>query len=590
MRCLATNNYPVWYSLITSNFRVKYMKKLYLFMFSMLLLGCGGREEQLTTEEVQDNIVQNVVLQENMLYGYWIAQQADERHFEFYSSVVDGELFNNDLKEGRVITDGEPTSLFYWTINGAGTIFMDFVDFNCIDRPLNLCDTIERGEISITGSNHLSASWNVRFLDLQGNLKSQYTIGYEKKMLDLTYLTDGEFFWGKPVAYFTFPLNGRVANGDINVSVGFLDVSVDIATPIPNAEFETIDFDMVSTESVEETQNFFVSGTGFMDFTVTKSLRNMTARASLGEEIAFQYWIVREIIVPDGIDASLIQVGDFVELEKRTVIYDVHTDFIAGPVIQPGERYYSWFVNQWRNEDFEDYFTNFGGTNELYFETETEGYFVYDDMHLDKYSTTRKFTWSQPDNTTVELSFEDGSFTTIKFVEERFGGYSSWYEHTNAEGVVFYYFHDFFFDSFPDVTADFPGRFELDSNSSFGKLYVDFNEDGSMTFVEDIGLDGFWFFDSEREVVSHQCLRFDGRTIEDYQECEDSFDFVESDERYTSFSHVRRFRILHKEGNEYTVKYDANIWGARVAVVDRDYIGISWTYRLRRVGDVEDDE
>ena len=76
--------------------------------------------------------------------------------------------------------------------------------------------------------------------------------------------------------------------------------------------------------------------------------------------------------------------------------------------------------------------------------------------------------------------------------------------------------------------------------------------------------------------------------INDYDICLDSFNLIGTSSRYTQISHIRELKFLHRDGDDFHVKYNASFWGEVLGVVGPNYITPAWTYRMRRIGDVQD--
>ena len=133
----------------------------------------------------------------------------------------------------------------------------------------------------------------------------------------------------------------------------------------------------------------------------------------------------------------------------------------------------------------------------------------------------------------------------------------------------------------------FPGRYQIYSNDSFSTIPVSFTADGKVTFANTDDLAGRWFINDDGELVSYECTDLAGNAITDYDRCLESFEFIGTEGEYTDFSHIRRLKFLHRDGDDFLIKYNASFYGGPFNVVGAtDYLTVNWTYRMKRIGDV----
>jgi hypothetical protein len=230
---------------------------------------------------------------------------------------------------------------------------------------------------------------------------------------------------------------------------------------------------------------------------------------------------------------------------------------------------------------------NGGGSNEMIFDTSSTGVLNYKDIYQGKNSEEKHFSWQINALGFLELNMDSGYQITVKFIEKTLGGYITLLAYDPPGDEAPYYSKNEFLldDSYPAFADAFPGRFEFMSNDGFSKIFIDFKADHTLE-TNSPGVGGYWLIDENDNLISYECSSLNSQNIEDYQSCYDSLGVVLTDDRYTNFSHVRVVRVLHREGNHFKVKYDANLWGGPFGIVDSDYLGISWIYYWKRIGNI----
>ncbi len=180
---------------------------------------------------------------------------------------------------------------------------------------------------------------------------------------------------------------------------------------------------------------------------------------------------------------------------------------------------------------------------------------------------------------TLTVTFDNGLSGTIRFISAFAGGYRVLFTLPHPVLGKEHRMHDMFIETPSILTEkDFPGRYIVHSVDGVSHNEMVLHADKTATGV----VGGHWFQDTNGDLVSYECTDLKGVDIPSYADCDATFN---TDFSQVSFSHIRRLRFMHREGNTFLVKYDANVYGARFSIVDRDYWGIAWTYRITRIGD-----
>jgi hypothetical protein len=286
--------------------------------------------------------------------------------------------------------------------------------------------------------------------------------------------------------------------------------------------------------------------------------------------------------VPEGISEDAINLDDFIPLEKRTRLVRYIDTFISAPEINAGDNFFSAIRFS---------FTNTSALiNDILFDSTTSGTLSNKDTAGGNKTLHVDFSWEKSADETIFLETPGGTLFSFKFIREIPGGYSvlTTIESSDREEKA-YVVHDFVKDSGFEITNDmFPGRYQIDSNDGFSNIRVSFAADGTVRFQNVDGLGGYWFINEEGNLISFECTDLFDVVINDYATCLDSFNLIGTSSRYTQISHIRELKFLHRDGDDFHVKYNASFWGEVLGVVGPNYITPAWTYRMRRIGDIQD--
>jgi len=562
--------------LINAGTKMLQMKSTFIVLLSLILFGCNEQSDA----TVGDTAQVDLALKEALLVGVWQPSSNENLSFEFLSSVEKGTR-DNSLKTGRTYKNGILRDLFYWNLQSNGIVTLNIVSKNCNSRPISWCEVLNKTAIQSSGSQLDNLSWEISSDTNADNIVNDVlTEKYQKKVIDFTSITQGDFYLTTFESNFSHAIPAQINSTSVALSLDYLGTPIVVTGEVSNEENYQVT--LTSDQKLTSTKNFYVQDVGYQDFTIKSYFENIILTSSIGNNFTVSYDIVREVVYPAGMDASTVQLDDLVALDKRTRYYSVVDSFIAVPEILSSDKFYSYIVDQFSYSK-----ANGGGSNEIVFDTASTGVLNYKDLYQDKYSEEKPFSWRITDSNFLELAMDDGFIITVKFIEQTLGGYIALLAY-QPPGDVDPYFtkHEFLFDdSYPAFTDAFPGRFEFMSDDGFSKIFIDFKADHTLE-TNAPGVGGYWHLDENDNLISYECSTLNNKDIEDYQSCYESLGEVKTDDRYTNFSHIRVARILHREGNDFKVKYNANVWGGPFGIVDSDYLGISWTYHWKRIGDV----
>lgn len=550
------------------------MKSRFIVLLSLILLGCNEQ-----SDKTADNTIQaDIALKEALLVGVWQPSFSENLSYEFLSSVEKG-TNDNALKTGRTYRNGILRDFFYWNLQANGIVTLNIVSKNCNSRPISRCDVLAKTEIQSSGSHLDKLNWAISTdSDVDNVIDDVITDKYQKKLIDLTSIAQGDFYFTTFESNFSSAIYAQKANTSVTLALDYLGTPIVVSGEINSEALYQVS--LSSEQRLNSTRNFYVQNVGYKDFTIESYLDNVTLTSSMGDNFTVRYDIVREVIYPEGMVASTVQLDDFIALDKRTRFYSVVDSFIPAPEILSSDKLYSYITDQFSYGKL-----NGGGSNEMIFDTSSTGVLNYKDIYQGKNSEEKHFSWQINALGFLELNMDSGYQITVKFIEKTLGGYITLLAYDPPGDEAPYYSKNEFLldDSYPAFADAFPGRFEFMSNDGFSKIFIDFKADHTLE-TNSPGVGGYWLIDENDNLISYECSSLNSKNIEDYQSCYDSLGVVSTDDRYTNFSHVRVVRVLHREGNHFKVKYDANVWGGPFGIVDSDYFGISWIYYWKRIG------
>lgn len=502
--------------------------------------------------------------------GYWDTKDAATESYAFYKAPT--EFPYDPVKTGRTYKSGSLASRFFWEIDSEGAIKVSTISLACDSRPLNLCTVTGTTIIKAFGTA-ANPEWRLRSdTNNDGVVDSETTGQYSRKQIDLAAQPKGEFFL-KRSDTFDLTTPGIIDGAKVMLTLSELTEPVTLSGIVSEGKKHHVDLAAGETTAVAGTRTFTIRGQS-TTLGVRMWYDNVQLSAT-GDGYVLEYEIRRKAVLPAGVNpAEVDQLETYERVQKRTEAFGLVDKFVQGPAIKQGETYYSFVLL-----DFDPEWVSGGGGNTIKFTKGNSGTISHHDLVKGKYSEERQFTWSQRPDGTLVYDFGFGIEVTARFIKPVNGGYQVLYSIPDPYVGMRYVIHDMVKDAPVALTeATVPGHYVFTSSDGLTDVHMTLHK--NKTVSGSVG--GYWFFDTNGDVVSYECTDLSGRELSRYEDCLKSFDNLSD----SAFSHIRRLRFMHKDGdNNFQVKYDASVYGARFQVVDRDYFTISWTYRWRRVGD-----
>lgn len=556
------------------------LNRLFFLGFFSLLVGCGGGTidsaqdlEAVEAEKLVEvkNIEQNIV-------GYWASSNTANPEYEFFASSFE-DFSEPSVQQGRVFENGKQVHSFYWQLQSDGVIRLTLVDTLCNVRPLSSCPAIGVVKIQATGSSLSNATWSIRYEDSHGVTTKNINNKYTRKNIDSLAFSQDEFILSKHEV-FDYPVGGAISGNTISLWVDWY--KTDFTKKIKlSAKFDAgikkdIKFGAGEDLAFYESQRFFIDGIGYQDLQVKTWYEDVVLAASSGNRYSLRYEIHRKLQLPDGVIATAVHLDDYRLLIKASGSYELISQYIQGPTIKPMDKFFTYL-----DAELGDTVRTFGGYgNELLFTSNelVEARRADNVEGAKSNAATRLYGWSQGDDGTLSLKSPESNIT-IKFIKAIHGGYNVLYRYPDGG----YSRHDLIWDAAPVVDeTTFSGRYKFVSNNGWVVAEVTFHKDKTVTSDPEI-VNGYWFQDSNGEIVSFECTTLERRDITNYAECYASFERLSE----MAFVHIRRLGFLHRDGDSYQMKYSASFYGDvfDTTTVSDDYLSASWTYRWVRVGD-----
>jgi len=541
---------------------------------AIALVACGGGGSGLPIS--RESPVQ--AFNQKDVAGYWTPADARNDGFEFYPSVI-AAPYSDDSMLGRVVQGGQLKDHFFWVVDPDGTLKMSLFDAACEERPVHSCPVKSTITIVMRGDNN-NANWKVKYSNAEGTTVRDVVDNFSRKKVEGSVLTQGEHLLNQ-AELFTQPLLAKTANGSMSIRMGEAPQTLTTANAAGNAPRD-VEFAGGEAGGVTVDEDFDLKSGDKRSLKVKVWYERSALSSLSNQRLMLQYDLHKKLQLPSGLEASAISLpgykpvdkaGSYERVEKRTAVAGL-IDGAArtGYRVRPGDKIATYMML--------DFNTDWGtaGANEIEFTSATEGVAGHTDLHVGKYSESSKFTWTQADDGAITMQFPTTGQVTVRFVKAVNGGYQALYTYPNRKSGAYYWLHDWIPVGAPAVTAGtLPGRYVFTSSDGATQVGVTFHKDGTVTG----GMEGYWFQDTNGDIVSFDCGDTGDQPITSYDACFASFDDLST----VNYAQVRRMKFMHKNGNDYQVKYDADAYGARFFVTDRDYYTVAWTSRWTRVGD-----
>jgi hypothetical protein len=246
-------------------------------------------------------------------------------------------------------------------------------------------------------------------------------------------------------------------------------------------------------------------------------------------------------------------------------------NYVTGPTIQPNSTYNTSIPI------FNGATSLSGSGNTITFSSATDGTASLVDLNNGLYSQSLHFTWTQATDSSITFTLDNGLQATMQFIKAINGGYEVVYTLPDPTYGTLSYVTDFVTSTPSIITpAQIPGTYQFVSTDGVTLNQVSLHADGTVSGL----VGGYWFQDTNGDVVSYECYDLTGNPITSYSGCLASFNNLTN----FSFAHVRRLRFMDPVGNTYQVKYDADAYGATFGLTSNMYNTVSWTYRFTRIG------
>lgn len=555
------------------------LNRLFFLGFFSLIVGCGGGGVNSATdlEEVEAEKLVEIKNIEQSIVGYWTSASTANPEYEFFASAFEQD-FASSIQQGRIFEGGKQVNSFYWQLQSDGVIRLTLVDTLCNVRPLNLCQAIGVVKIRATGRSLSNATWSIRYEDSDGANTKNINNRYTRKNIDSLAFPQGEFVLSKGEV-FDYPVGVEVNGNTMSLRVDWLKLDftkkIKLSARFDAGTNKDIRFD--TSEDFYETYLFFVDGIGYQDLQVKTWYDNVVLTASGNSKYSLRYELHRQVQLPEGVMPNAVHLDGFRLLIKVSGgSYELISQFIHGPTIKSMDKFFSHL-----DADLGDVSRTFNGYgNELLFTSnQNMEVRITDNVEGARSNTSfRSYIWNQDDDGTLFLKSPESNIT-IKFIKAIHGGYNILYRYPDGG----YSRHDLILDA-PSVVdeATFPGRYKFLSNNGWTVGEVVFHKDKTVTSSPNV-VNGYWFQDTNGDIVSFECTTLARQDITNYADCYARFDRLSE----MAFVHIRRLGFMHRDGDNYQMKYSASFYGDvfQTTTVDDDYLSAAWTYRWVRAGD-----
>jgi hypothetical protein len=547
-------------------------KFLLVSTLAAALFGCGGSDGPKPAAELGP-----VVAFDQQVYGTWAPSDSSNEVYEFFSSPQDEPY--QSLKTGKIYNkSGTVLNSFFWNVQADGSIKLNKIALNCGTRPLNLCPVASTATIVANGNSINHGKWTFQFDDNKDGVADRKVVDvYDRKQIDMVNFKQGEFYLARS-EYFATPLVGSYTGTNFTVRMVDTGQPVMLSANASAGLRSTIDLVAGEASATVAPAVFDVKGMGPKEFPVKSWYSYVQLSAAAAGGFLMEFEVRKQLVLPAGFDKSLVDIGTLETPVKKSRTYTVVNSFVKGPTVNVGETYNTFMIL-----DFDPTLVAGSSGSEVNFQSATQGTVSHRDFNADKYSEFRPFTWTQsPADGSIVFDFGFGIQVNARFVKKIPGGYQVLFAIPDPYLGVDYVMHDWILQT-PAIIAekDVPGRYKFLTADGFTQAEVTFHKDKTVSGV----VDGFWFLDSNGDVVGFECYDKTDKLLRDYAGCLAAM----NDLSKVNFMHIRRLRFMSRDGDTWQVKYNANFWGTRVdgfgGVTTPNYFGIAWTYRFIRIGD-----
>jgi hypothetical protein len=538
------------------------LSSILLSLVFLSVAGCGGSQSSAPAA--------HLATFDKDVAGYWAPKNASNDAYEFFLSPSDVPL-TIPLKTGRILREGKVVDMFMWDYQSDGSIRLNKVGAECPARPLSNCPVTGSAQIVANGQTIQGAAWTFAFLDKNSTTPKLVTDTYTRADVNLSQLPQGEFFLKRSDILAT-PILGKIEDGKISIRFTEFGKPVFLSAPLGSGAARSVTFSSGQAAAIDGTASFAVQGQGMVALPVKQWYENVHLSATSGGYI-LDYEYHRKVQVPATMNPSTITgLADYESTRFASRSFGLVNSFVHGPTVRAGDQFDTLLPL-----DFNPDWVGAAGGNKLQFLTASTGKLSHEDIINGKYTESRNFSWSQAADGTLKMSFDNGTEVTARFVKAVNGGHQVLYTSPHPTLGKSYYLHDFLLHAAsPWTEQDVPGRYTFLNTDGQTMQTVVLNKDKSVSGV----IGGYWFLDTNGELVSFECTDLLGNAIKSYQSCLANFNDLST----VSFAHVRRLKLLHKDGDKLSFKYDASFYGERFGVSNRDYLTVAFTYQWTRIG------
>ena len=531
-------------------------------IFAIALSGCGGVEDVATstTPSVPASVL-----------GHWLAKNSSNDSYEFFEASNTAP--HTKLKMGRIFKGTELKGQFFWVNNTDGSVSLNKVSLSCEERPIDKCPVIATASIILSIANNQESTWKISFDDNKDGVVDRVeTQTFVQPNLDLASLPQGEFFMNKG-ELFDSPLLGVKSGNKVDVRLEIEQQPVTLSVTAPSSPSPSVSFTGAGeTNAVNSSASFTLKDGTKRTLPTSVWVENVHMTAGVNNGFILEYELRKKVKFPTDLPAANVDLKGYEDTQKISASYGRIDRFVAGPKIKADDKYATFLP-----ADFNRSWVILGAGNEVKFTSSTHGVFSHTDFNSGKYSERRDFTWSQNATGKVTLNFDSGLFATINFVRDLQGGYQVLYTLPHPTLGRAFFLHDLIVDQQAVLTEnDLVGRYEFVSTDGSTVNQLTIHKDKTVTGV----VGGHWFRDTNGDFVGYECFDLLGRDIADFSKCNGLL----NDPTKAAYIHIRRLRFTQRNGNDFLIKYDGNIYGAPAGIFNRDYLTAALTYRFKRVG------
>ena len=556
------------------------MRFKYCGFLGLLVLLVGGCSTGDNTPSDANVVFQKLKVEHvDNLIGYW-QNQDNSFGIEFHPShftttFTVGDLKKGGDKTGRIVSGDQSTiRYFYWNLSDNGNIELVLKSTECNRLPISTCVKGEIIQIELKGENLKNASWTLQSdQNIDGIIGNNKAYKLTKRKLSLD-VAEGNPVYLKISENFDYPIKLYADENGFQIKFPFPDNPVEQFTftaMLHQVNEHEIVFNDLNNYNFISEEKFYSKDNNLQTFKVRNWIDNVKLTKSFSNNLVLTYKQNKEIVDISATEASQINLSNFNKNKTRTLIGTIA--YVQPLQIETNVRYYTLLpinliaeTSSTPNEFilFDD------GTGEAHFE----------DMFEGKNSQKQNFEWNKNDNNEITLDLGTSGIITISVLESITGGYNVLFKN---ESIGLLMSHDMLTDGEVDIDLLLPGLFELENTNGLSKVFVEFKEDNTLVINADpIMLSGYWFKDKEGSIVSFECIDINGTDVNSFQECYDSFNNINGLSQAMLYSHLRKFKFLHKNGNELVSKYDAVAWGGPFGKGNK-YKNFSWVYRWKRL-------